>query len=98
MKSALSLKVQSGEIIILDELTMDAPKTKDMINILKNINSSKKTLIVLGEKDENVIKSASNIQGTNATLVNNLNVYDIMNHSTFVVTKEAVNKIEEVYI
>ncbi len=98
MKSALSAKVVSGEIIILDELTMDAPKTKDMINILKNINASKKALIVLGEKNDNVAKSARNIKGTATSLVNNLNVYDILNCNTFVVTKDAINKIEEVYV
>jgi len=97
MKSALSSKVQNGEIIVLDELTMDAPKTKDMVNILKNINASKKALIVLSDKNENVIKSARNIKGTNTTIVNNLNVYDILNSGTFVITKDAVNKIEEVY-
>jgi len=98
MKSALSSKVKNNEIIVLDELTMDAPKTKDMVNILKNINASKKALVVLAGKDENVIKSARNIQGVKTTLVNTLNVYDILNHDMFVVTKEAVQKIEEVYV
>ncbi|WIF95592.1 50S ribosomal protein L4 [Caminicella sporogenes] len=98
MKSALSSKVKNDEIIVLDELTMNVPKTKDMVNILKNINASKKVLIVLAAKDENVIKSARNIKGVKTTLVNTLNVYDILNHDTFVVTKEAVQKIEEVYV
>ncbi|MDK2918784.1 MAG: large subunit ribosomal protein [Candidatus Petromonas sp.] len=98
MKSALSSKVKNDEIIVLDELTMDAPKTKDMVSILKNINSAKKALIVLGEKDDNVLKSARNIPGINTTLVNTLNVYDILNCDTFIVTKDAVQKIEEVYV
>ncbi|RKD25439.1 LSU ribosomal protein L4P [Caminicella sporogenes DSM 14501] len=98
MKSALSSKVKNNEIIVLDELTMNVPKTKDMVNILKNINASKKVLVVLAAKDENVIKSARNIKGVKTTLVNTLNVYDILNHDTFVVTKEAVQKIEEVYV
>ncbi len=98
MKSALSSKVENGEIIVLEELVMDAPKTKDMVNILKNINTVKKSLIVLGEKDENVIKSARNIPGVKTTFVNNLNVYEILKYDTFVVTKDAAQKIEEVYV
>ena len=98
MKSALSAKVKNQEIIILDELTMDAPKTKDMVSILKNINADKKALIVLSNKEENVVKSASNIPKVKTALVNTLNVYDILNHNTFIVTKDAVQKIEEVYV
>jgi len=97
MKSALSSKVQNGEMIVLEELTMDAPKTKDMVSILKNINTAKKALIVLGDKNENVLKSARNIPGVATTIVNNLNVYEILKYDTFVVTKEAAQKIEEVY-
>ena len=98
MKSALSSKVQNGEIIVLDELTMDVPKTRDMVNILSNINTARKVLIVSGEKNVNVIKSARNIPGVATTLVNNLNVYEILKYDTFVITKEAVQKIEEVYV
>lgn len=98
MKSALSSKVENGEIIVLEELVMDAPKTKDMVNILKNINTVKKSLIVLGEKDENVVKSARNIPGVKTILVNNLNVYEILKYDTFVVTKDAAQRIEEVYV
>ncbi len=98
MKSALSSKVENGEIIVLEELVMDAPKTKDMVNILKNISTVKKSLIVLGEKDENVVKSARNIPGVKTTFVNNLNVYEILKYDTFVVTKDAAQKIEEVYV
>lgn len=97
MKSALSSKVQDNEMIVLDELKMDSYKTKDMANILGNLNADKKTLIVLAEKDECVIKSASNIAGVKTTLVNTLNVYDILNCDKFIVSKEAVHKIEEVY-
>lgn len=97
MKSALSSKVVNGEIIVLDELKMDRPKTKDMVSILNNLNSNKKALIVMSEKDENVIKSARNIQGTKTTLVNTLNVYDILNCDSFIITKDAVRKVEEVY-
>ncbi|WP_427340459.1 50S ribosomal protein L4 [Caloranaerobacter sp. DY30410] len=97
MKSALSSKVVNGEIIVLDELKMDRPKTKDMVSILKNLNSKKKALIVMSEKDENVVKSARNIQGVSTTLVNTLNVYDILNCDSFIITKDAVRKVEEVY-
>lgn len=95
--SALSAKVAAGEVIILDDLAMDAPKTKDMVNILSNIKAEKKSLIVLPEVTENVLKSSSNIPGVQATFVGSLNVYDILNHNNFVITKKAIEAIEEVY-
>ena len=98
MKSALSSKVAEKEIIVLDALTMEQPKTKEMIKVLGAVNAQKKALIVLPEKDVNVIKSASNIPGVKTTLVGEMNVYDIVNHTSFIVTKDAVSKIEEVYV
>lgn len=97
LKSALSAKVLDKEIIVLDELKFDAPKTKDMVETLANIGAAKKALIVTAEKDENVVKSAANIQGVRTALVGTMNVYDIVNYTSFIVTKEAVEKIEEVY-
>ncbi|MCT4662327.1 MAG: 50S ribosomal protein L4 [Tissierellales bacterium] len=97
MKSVLTSKVLENEMIVLEDLKFDAPKTKDMVNVLKNVNAGKKTLVVMTEKDTNVIKSASNIQGVQTALVNTLNVYDILNHDTFLITKDAVKKVEEVY-
>lgn len=97
MKSALSSKVKENEIIVLDTLTMDAPRTKDMIKVLENIKAGKKSLIVLSTKDENVIKSAANIPGVRTALVTTMNVYEIVNYTNFIITKDAVNKIEEVY-
>ena len=97
MKSALSAKVAEKEIIVLDELKFDAPKTKEMIKVLANVNAEKKALIVMAEKDENVIKSAANIPGVRTALVGTMNVYEIINHESFIVTQEAVKKIEEVY-
>ena len=97
MKSALSSKVKENEIIVLDTLTMDAPRTKDMIKVLENIKAGKKSLIVLSAKDENVIKSAANIPGVRTVLVTTMNVYEIVNYTNFIITKDAVNKIEEVY-
>lgn len=95
--SALSAKVAAGEMIILDELAMDAPKTKDMVKILSNIKAEKKSLIVLPQTNENVLKSANNIPGVLTTFVGQLNVYDILNHNNFVITKQALETIEEVY-
>ena len=98
MKSALSAKVADKEIIVLDVLAFDAPKTKEMVKVLANVNAAKKALIVTDVKDENVVKSAANIPGVRTALVGTMNVYEIVNHDSFIVTQEAVKKIEEVYI
>ena len=66
--------------------------------MLENVKAGKKALIVMAEKDENVVKSAANIPGVRTALVGTMNVYEIVNHTSFIVTKEAVQKIEEVYI
>jgi len=95
--SALSAKVAAGEVIVLDDIAMDAPKTKDMIKILSNIKAEKKSLIVLPGVSENVVRSSNNIPGVEATFVGELNVYDILNHNNFVITKKALETIEEVY-
>ena len=97
MKSALSSKVAADEMIVVDDFSMDAIKTKVMANILSAVKAGKKTLIVLPEKNDVLYKSARNIEGTNVSLVNTLNVYDILNCNTIVVLKDAVAKIEEVY-
>jgi large subunit ribosomal protein L4 len=97
MFSALSSKVEANSVVVLDELMLETPKTKDMINILRNLKTEKKTLVVLGSKNDNVVKSVNNIPGVQATFVGEMNVYDILNHGSFVITKEAVEKIEEVY-
>ncbi|HHV46325.1 MAG TPA: 50S ribosomal protein L4 [Tissierellia bacterium] len=97
MKSALTSKVLSNEIIVLDELKLAEPKTKEMVNILTNIKASKKALIVMDEKDVNIIKSARNIPDVETTLVNTLNVYDILKYDSFIITKDAVKKVEEVF-
>jgi large subunit ribosomal protein L4 len=97
MKSILTSKVTENEIIVLDSLTMTEAKTKEMIKILANVKAAKKALIVLSEKDDLIIKSAANIPGVTTTLVTTMNVYEILNHTSFIVTKEAINKIEEVY-
>ena len=96
-KSALSAKVAENEMIVIDNLEFDSPKTKAMLAVLKAFDA-KKTLIVVEKSDENVYKSGRNIPGVQVTPVNNLNVYDILKYEKFIVTKDAVSKIEEVYI
>jgi len=97
LKSALSAKTKDNELILLDNLTMEVPKTKQMVSILDNLKADKKSLIVIADKDENVVKSARNIPGVKATYVNTLNVYDILNHDYLIMTKEAAQRVEEVY-
>ena len=97
IKSVLTSKVQENEIIVLDSLSFEAPKTKEMVNVLKNIKAAKKAIIVMDEKDENVIKSAANIPGVKTTLVSTMNTYEVLNATSFIVTKEAVKKIEAGY-
>ncbi len=97
MLSALSAKAQENEIIVVDKLTFDEPKTKDMIRVLENLNADKKALIVTAEKDENVVRSAANIPGVRTVLATTMNVYEIIHHTNFIVTKDAIDKIQEVY-
>ena len=97
MKSALSSKVAENQIVVVDELKFEEPKTKDMIKFLQAVNAEKKALIITAEKDENVVKSAANIPGVRTALATTMNVYEIVNHTSFIVTKEAVELIEEVY-
>lgn len=97
MKSALSSKVKNENIIVLDALNMDEFKTKTIVAMLKALNVEGKALIVTAEADKKVVKSASNIPGVKTAAVNTLNVYDILNHDKFIVVKNAVGKIEEVY-
>ena len=97
MKSALSSKVAGDELVVLDSFKLDAIKTKEVAKVLGALNTGKKTLIVLPEKDDVIYRSARNIAGVKVSLVNTLNVYDILNCDTLLVLKDAVAKIEEVY-
>jgi large subunit ribosomal protein L4 len=97
LKSVLSAKVRDEEIIVIDALSFEAPKTKDMVAFLGNVKAEKKALIVTADKDEAVVRSAANIPGIETTQVGTLNVYDVINYTSFIVTKDAVSKIEEVY-
>lgn len=96
LKSALTSKVQDQKLIVVDELKLDEIKTKTFVQILKNIKAEK-ALVVLNEKDDNVILSARNIPDAKTALTNTINVYDVMNAGTVVLTKAAVATIEEVY-
>ena len=98
MKSALSTKVIDNNLIVLDSINMDEYKTKTMVAMLKAIEAEgSKALIVMPEVNSFVIKSAANIPGVKTALVNTINVYDILNYDKFIVVKDAVAKIEEVY-
>lgn len=95
--SALSSKAQDNEIVVVDSIKTGGFKTKAIVNMLKALKVDGKALIVLDTVDKEVIKSAANIPGVKTTQVGTLNVYDILNYSKFVVVKDAVAKIEEVY-
>ena len=95
--SALSSKVEANTMVVVDNITATEYKTKAMVAMLGAIGAARKTLIVLPEVNDYVIKSCANIEGVKTTQWNTINVYDILNCDTFVVAKDAVAKIEEVY-
>ena len=97
LKSVLTSKVQENEIIVIDHLDFNSPKTKDMVNLLARLNADKKALIVMDEKNVNVIKSSQNIPHVQTALVTTMNVYDILKYNSFIITKDAVRNVEEVY-
>ncbi len=97
MKSAFSSKVLTSDMIVLNELTMNEYKTKEIVSLLGALGADRKALIVLAEKNDMVIRSAANIPGVKTALVNTLNVYDILNADKFIVVEGAVAQIEEVY-
>lgn len=97
LKSALTSKVNDNDIMVLDQLTFDTIKTKQMVNVLNNLKVDSSVLLVLPEKNETVEKSARNIPGVKTALVNTINVFDILKYDKFIITKDAVSKVEEVY-
>ena len=97
LKSALTDKVNSEKFIVVDKLELDEFKTKKMVEVLDNLKVDGKSLIVLADNNEKVVKSAANIEAVQTASVENLNVYDIVNNGTVVVTKDAALKIQEVY-
>jgi large subunit ribosomal protein L4 len=96
IKSALSTKVQDNSIVVLEALSFDAPKTKEMVAVLKNLTVERKALVVTADLNENVALSARNIPGVTVVAANGLSVLDVMNHDKLVITKDAVEKVEEV--
>lgn len=96
MMSALSTKVQDGQMVVVEDLAFDSIKTKNVVNML-NAMEAKKTLIITAESNEVVYKSARNIEGVAVIPANNINVYDLLKFEKVVMTKDAVSKIEEVY-
>ena len=96
LKSALTSRVQDGKFIVLDELTLNEAKTKNFVNVMKNLNVAK-ALVVLNENNENVMRSARNVADVKTALVNTINVYDILKYNTVIATKSSVESIEEVY-
>ena len=97
LKSALTDKVLSNSLIVVDELKMDETKTKKLAEVMVNLKATRKALVVMNDKDENVVLSARNLPEVKTALTNTINVYDVMNAKTLVLTKDAVAKIEEVY-
>lgn len=97
IKCALSDKVKSGDFIVLDSLTFDAPKTKQVVKLLSDFDAPKKNLFITADEAENVEKSARNIQGVKAINTNGLNVFDILNSDKLFITKDAITRIEEVF-
>ena len=96
LKSALTSKVQGSSLIVVDELKFDEIKTKNFTNVMNNLKVEK-GLVVIADNDVNVVMSARNVADVDTTLVNTINVYDVMKAKTVVLTKAAVAKIEEVY-
>ena len=96
LKSALSSKVASDKLVVLDALELSAAKTKEMVKVLANLKLTN-ALIVLPENDDTVIRAARNIPGVASTTVGTLNTYEVLKHNAVVITKAAVEKVEEVY-
>jgi large subunit ribosomal protein L4 len=97
LKSALTSKVNDKDILVLDELNFNEIKTKQMVDVLGSLKVDSSALIVMDSKNEAVEKSARNIPGVKTTLVNTINVFDILKYDKFIITKNAVEKVEEVY-
>ena len=97
VRSVLSSKVLENNLVVVDSMNFDAIKTKNMVSALNNLKVEGKTLILLPEKNENVQKSARNIENVKTTLVNTINVYDLLKYNKLVVTLDTVKKLEEVY-
>lgn len=98
MKSAFSTKLASSDMVVVEDLSFDKIRTKEMVRVLANLKVEKTALIVLGSKNANVELSARNLAGIKTAFVNTINVYDILKHEKFVITRDAVEKVQEVYV
>lgn len=97
LKSVLTSKLKDNEIIVVDEIKMNEPKTKAFNEFLKAIKADKKALIVTDGKDENVVRSARNIEGVHTSMAQNINVYDLLKYNSLVLSKDALNVVQEVF-
>ncbi|UHA71704.1 50S ribosomal protein L4 [Paenibacillus sp. 481] len=97
IKSALSAKVLENQIIVLDELAFNAPKTKEFAAVLNNLNVDRKALVVIPEYNDNVALSARNLPAVKLVAADGVNVYDVLRHQKLIITKDAVQKVEEVF-
>ncbi len=97
LKSVLTSKVQENELILVDNIKMDEAKTKNFVAMLNNIKANKKALVVIADRDENVMRAARNIEGVETAMASMINVYDILKYDSLIITKDALNVIEEVF-
>lgn len=97
LKSVLTTKLRDNEIIVVDEIKMNEPKTKAFNEFLKAVKADKKALIVIDGKDENVVRSARNIEGVHTSMAQNINVYDLLKYNSLVLSKDALNVVQEVF-
>ncbi|MEA2020946.1 MAG: 50S ribosomal protein L4 [Candidatus Caldatribacteriota bacterium] len=98
LKSVLSNKIKNKEIVVLDKLILEKKKTKNMVEILKNLNAGKKPLIILEKEDVDIKRVVNNIQGAMVLPVSKVNTYDLINQKIIIITENALKKIEEVLI
>jgi len=96
IKSALSTKVQEENVVVLEDIQFDQPKTKEVVNLLKALNVDEKALFVVAETDENLLRSANNLQHVKVITVEQLNVLDVLSHDKLILTKDAAEKADEV--
>lgn len=97
MQSVLTSKVRENEMLVLNEISFDAPKTKELIRVLNNLNVDSKSLIITECVNKNVYRSSTNLENVKVIPVNNINVYDLLNYTKLIITQGAVKKLEEVY-
>ena len=97
LKSALSAKAADEDVIVLEKLAFDEIKTKNMVKLLDALKVDGSALVVIADNDQNVVKAARNLQGIETAGVNTINVYDILKHGKFIITREALEKVSEVY-